>query len=254
MRGVILAGMGRYEEAIVAAAYAIELARDMGRPTSVVLNYSTLPLREVFALDEALARSEEVADNLGPSDFNMPWMNARADVFTAMVMRGDFSRANRAWAVLWDDAIACEAWERWLVSGRLAAVRAELDLATGDTDEAIRWARRAVDMAVASSRRKYDAIARTTLGRALTTSGHAAEAVSELRLAVVTATSLGSPAIVWQARAALADALENGGQDPDAERAEAAGVARSIAGGLAPQRAARFLAEPAVAALLEAST
>jgi hypothetical protein len=71
---------------------------------------------------------------------------------------------------------------------------------------------------------------------------------------VATATSLGSPAIVWQARAALADALENGGQDPDAERAEAARVAQSIASGLAPERAARFLAEPAVAALLEAAT
>ncbi len=254
MRGVILAGVGRYQEAIVAAEYAIELARDMGRPTSVVLNYSTLPLREVFALDDALARSEEVADNLGPSDFNMPWMNARADVFTAMVMRGDYSRADRAWGVLWDDAVESKAWERWLVSGRLAAVRAELELATGDTDEAIRWARRAVDLAVASGRRKYDAIARTTLGRALTTSGHSAEAVSELRVAVATATSLGSPAIVWQARAALADALENGGQDPDAERAEAARVAQSIASGLAPERAARFLAEPAVAALLEAAT
>ena len=42
------------------------------------MNYSTLPLREIFWLDEALERSALVADRLGPSDFNMPWMNARA--------------------------------------------------------------------------------------------------------------------------------------------------------------------------------
>ena len=74
--GIILASLGRYEEAIAAAEYAIELGRDMGRPVGVVMNYSTLPLREIFSLDDALTRSEGVADILGPSDFNMPWMNA----------------------------------------------------------------------------------------------------------------------------------------------------------------------------------
>ncbi|HXW78615.1 MAG TPA: AAA family ATPase, partial [Acidimicrobiales bacterium] len=87
MQGIILSALGRYEEAIAATDYAIGLAREMGRPTNVVMNYSTLPLREIFALDEALARSGEVASALGPSEFNMPWMNARADLFTAEVMK-----------------------------------------------------------------------------------------------------------------------------------------------------------------------
>ena len=113
MRGIILASLGRYEEAIAAAEYAIELGRVMGRPVSVVMNYSTLPLREIFAVDEALARSEGVADLLGPSDFNMPWMNARADVFVARVMKGDLSTAEGGWNAIWSDAVGSKAWERW---------------------------------------------------------------------------------------------------------------------------------------------
>src|SRR5580700_10757704 len=138
----------------------------MGRPVRVVMNYSTLPLREIFAVDEALPRSEGVADLLAPSDFNMPWMNARADVFVARVMKGDLSKAENGWSALWNDAVGSKAWERWLVSGRLAAARAELDLTKGRIEEAQVWATRAINMAVASSRKKYEAIGRITLARA----------------------------------------------------------------------------------------
>jgi class 3 adenylate cyclase/tetratricopeptide (TPR) repeat protein len=193
MRGIILASMGLYEEAIAAAEHAIELGRDMGRTVSVVINYSTLPLREIFALDDALSRSEGVAELLGPSDFNMPWMNARADVFVARVMKGDLSTAEGSWSALWDDAVGSKAWERWLVSGRLAAARAELELARGRLDDAQTWSLRAIDMAVASSRKKYEAIARTTLGRALVAAGLGQDASGELRRAVAGATALGSP-------------------------------------------------------------
>ena len=167
MRAIVFAGMGRYEEAMAAAEDAIELASQMGRAKNVVTNYSTLPLREIFALDEALERSEAVAERLGPSDFNMPWMNARADAFAARVMRGDVSGAQKQWSSLWEDAVTSKAWERWVVTGRLAAARADLELSIGHLDEAVTWGTRAIGMAIASSRRKYEAIARTTVGRSL---------------------------------------------------------------------------------------
>ncbi len=47
MQALMLAAVGRYEEALAAAEDAIELATVMGRPINVVTNYSTLPLREV---------------------------------------------------------------------------------------------------------------------------------------------------------------------------------------------------------------
>jgi class 3 adenylate cyclase/tetratricopeptide (TPR) repeat protein len=253
MQGIILAALGRYEEAIAATEYAIGLAREIGRPTNVVMNYSTLPLREIFALDEASARSEEVTAGLGPSDFNMPWMNARADLFTAKVMKGDISGAERDWGQLWDDALSSRAWERWLITGRLAAVRAELELGAGRPGEAQAWAQRAVDMAVASSRRKYEAIGRALLGRALLNDGRKEEAVSELRQAVDVADGLGSPSIRWQSRAALARALAASRRDPTSPYVQAVEIVRAVATGLTPEHAAGFLAAPDVAELLTTS-
>ncbi len=251
MQAVVLAGMGRYEEAISASEGAIELARTMGRSTNVVMNYSTLPLREIFALDEALERSQEVAENLGPSDFNMPWMNARADVFAARIVRGDLWAAETTWRSLWEDAVSSKAWERWLVSGRVAAARAELELATGHSDEAVVWARRAIDMAMASSRKKYEAIARTTLGRALSSLGLHEDAAGELRLAVAIADLLGSPLMRWQTRAGLGEALAGAGADPEPAYTQAAEIIRTIAADLAPRHAAGYLAAPQVVDLLQ---
>jgi tetratricopeptide (TPR) repeat protein len=219
----------------------------------VVTNYSTLPLREIFALDEAQARSDEVADRLGPSDFNMPWINARADVFATRVMRGDLAKAQQQWSSLWEDAVEGKAWERWLVSGRLAAVRADLDLAMGKVDDALTWGRRALEMAVAGSRRKYEAIARMTIGRALIAQGLPEEATAELRRALAVSDALGSPLIRWQSRAATAQALAAIGVDPDAVYAEAAAIIRAVVAGLAPEHAAGYLAAPDVVGVLARS-
>jgi tetratricopeptide (TPR) repeat protein len=253
MQGIILAGMGRYEEAIAAAENAIELGRDMGRPVNVVINYSTLPLREVFALEEALVRSEDVALRLGPSDFNMPWMNARADVFVAKVMKGDLAAAENDWDSLWDDAVTSKAWERWLISGRIAAARADLDLARERIEEAQTWAMRAMELAAASSRKKYEALARITLGRTLLAAGLAPEATGQLRRAVSEAEAIGSPFIRWQALEALGWALAATGSDPSERFQEAAAAVLSISAGLSPPRATTFLADPRVIEVLDAA-
>jgi class 3 adenylate cyclase/tetratricopeptide (TPR) repeat protein len=167
-RALILSSLGRYEEAVAAGDRAIETAARMGRPANVVTNYSTLPLREIFAAQEARLRSEAVADRLGPSSFNMPWINARADLAGAQVLMDDLGAVERSWSSLWDDTLASGGWERWLISGRLAAYRAELDLASGRLDDAFTWSRRAIELAEQGGRRKYLANAKTTRGRVLT--------------------------------------------------------------------------------------
>jgi tetratricopeptide (TPR) repeat protein len=253
MQAIILAGLGRYEESIAAAQDAIELATLMGRPMNVVMNYSTLPLREIFALDEALGRSEAVAERLGPSDFNMPWMNARADAFTARVIGGDVSRARRDWDSLWEDAITSKAWERWLVSGRLAAARADLELSSGRLEDALTWGTRAIKMAVSSSRRKYEAIARTTVGRTLIAQRLYEEASTEIRCAVALADALGSPLLRWQSRAALAQALAHTGGDSDTVFEEAARIIHGVAADLSLPRARVYMGSPQVAEVLEAT-
>jgi tetratricopeptide (TPR) repeat protein len=254
MEGLILAGLGRYEEALAAGEVAIATARRMGRKDNVVMNYSTTPLREIFALDEARERSATVVDRLGPSDFNMPWMNARADLIAADLLLQDFGRVESELPGAWDDAVASNAWERWLVSGRLAAGRAELELARGRLDDAVIWATRALELARSASRRKYEAISLTILGQALAAQRLAGEATIELSSAVAAADALGSPLFRWQARAALAAASREA-KDPEADRhlQEASGIIREVAASLSLERRATYLAAPQVVVVLDAN-
>jgi class 3 adenylate cyclase/tetratricopeptide (TPR) repeat protein len=251
MTGLALAGLGRYQEALKHAEDAIATARLLGRPDSVVMNYSTLILREIFALEEARERSQTVAERLGPSDFNMPWMNARADLIGSELLLGELGAVERTWQKTWDDAQDTVAWEHWLVSGRLAAARAQLELETGRLDEAISWSRRALELARASGRPKYEAIALTTLGRALTAQRLAGDAIVELESAVKVADGLGSPLLRWQARAALAAAEREAGRDPETHQAEAVKIIDEVAASLTPTRAETYRSAPQVLEVLE---
>jgi class 3 adenylate cyclase/tetratricopeptide (TPR) repeat protein len=252
-RGLILAEMGRYEEALEAGDVAIEIARKLGRSDSVVMNYSTMPRREIFALDEARERSEILTERLGPSEFNMPWINARADLLGAQLLMGDLASVESVWPALWEDAVASEAWERWLVSGRLAAYRAELELAASRLDDALGWSGRAIELAKGVGRRKYLANAMITLGKVLTSQGELEGATAELRSAVALADELGSPLLRWQARAALSEAerrVKGAGPQADEHAQAAAALIRSVAESLSAERAAAYLrAAPVVSAL-----
>jgi class 3 adenylate cyclase/tetratricopeptide (TPR) repeat protein len=255
MQGLILASMGRYEEAMAASESAIATARKMGRGDNVVMNYSTLALRDIFWLDEARARSELVAGRLGPSDFNMPWMNARADLICADLLLGDLGSVDVAWPSAWDDAVEGRAWERWLVSGRLASVRADVELARGRLDDAVSWAQRTLELARPVRRRKYEIAGLITLGSALVGQGSIEEGVAQLRIAVGLADGPGgTPLLRWRARAACGVAESRRPEtaaDGEARLEEAAAIIREVAASLAPERSTRYLAAPEVANVLE---
>jgi tetratricopeptide (TPR) repeat protein len=177
----------------------------------------------------------------------MPWMNARADLLAADVLGGNLGQAAKQWPGVWDEALASKAWERWLVSGRVAATRAELELELGNLDDAVTWARRALEMAVAANRKKYQVIARTTLGTALARQGLTEDAAAELSEAVESADELGSPLFRWQARAALANALVRTKRgDPDGVRREAIEIIQSVASSLTPEHRRAYMAAPQV--------
>jgi class 3 adenylate cyclase/tetratricopeptide (TPR) repeat protein len=251
MIGLALTAVGRYEEAIAASDAAIATAAQLGRPANVVLNYSTTALRDLFLLNEARERSGMVAERLGPSDFNMPWINARTDLLAAELLLEDFRSVERDWEGVWDDARQSTAWERWLITARLAAERAELERSTGRLDEAVTWSKRALEQAQSTWRPKYEVIARITLGRTLTAQGLAHDAVAELLPAVGIADGLGTPLLRWRARAALAEAERaTGSAEAEAHRANAIEIIREVAASLAPERAERYLAAPQVREVL----
>ena len=249
MEGLILAGMGLYEEALAAAEVAIGIARTMGRSDNVVLNYSTGALRDIFCVDEAFERSSMVADRLGPSDFNMPWMNARADVVGAHLLREDVGSVDRTWSAAWDDTLASRGWVRWLIKGKLASIRADTELERGRLDEATTWAQRSLELARSTKRRKYEIASLITLGSVLTARSLNEEAVGALDAAVTLAEGPGgSPLLRWRARAARGLAASR-----DEDLRAAASIIHEVAASLAPERAARYLAAPQVARALEAA-
>ena len=257
LRAMVLTSTGRYEEGLALFDQTLALAQKLGRSTRIVQNYSTLPLRDLFDLDEAKRRTEDAlvgAELL--TGFTMPRAMAMADLVQTALLQGDIATAENTWRIQWEDSINTRGWARWLVSCRLAAAKAELELLTGRTENAIEWARKTIDLCVPVHRVKYEIAGRVLLGRALVGSGKGAEAMPELRLAVVQSVRLGSPSVRWQAQAALGRALYATGDDNGAEQAfaEAANVIRAMANGLAPARAARFLAAEPIREVLGGST
>ncbi|MDQ2942414.1 MAG: hypothetical protein M3R21_01935, partial [Candidatus Dormibacteraeota bacterium] len=133
---------------------------------------------------------------------------------------------------------------RWLLSCRLAAARAEMELLMNRPEDAVEWARKTIELCVPVRRLKYEIVGRTVLGRALLALGKGADAVAELNVAVEQTDILGSPVLRWQAQAVLGRALYGTGDDKRAGQAFAAAstIVRDVAAGLESQRAERFLA------------
>src|SRR6476661_10293897 len=120
--GASLAAMGRYEEALAVFEERIALGRLMGRPVRVILNYSTVALRDIYDIDEARRRNEEALEQQGWSSFNMPWQNSEVDLVLADLLAGDLGSAEVKWAKAWDDVTRGAAWQRWYLVGKMAAV------------------------------------------------------------------------------------------------------------------------------------
>ena len=253
MEGLVLTAMGRYEEALASFDRVIALGRELGRPVRVLLNYSTMAFRELYDLDEARRRSEESLTQQGRwATFHMPWMNAEVDLVQTDLMAGEVGAAEVRWRKLWDEVMATPAWERWLLGGRMAALRAGIALETETPEAAAEWAQKAIAMARSVGRTKYESVARAMLGKALLAMGRRQDALRELKEAVRGADMLGNPAARWRTRADLATALGAAGDDEGEEGAfrEAAGIIREVEAGLGSERATRFVATPQVARVL----
>ena len=123
----------------------------------------------------------------------MPWMNAAVDLIHCDVLAGEIGSAETRWREFWEEVLATPAWERWLLGGKMAALRAEMALQTGDPVAAAEWAQRAITMARAVRRAKYESAARALLGKALLAMGRHGDAVRELHAAVKGAEALGNP-------------------------------------------------------------
>ncbi len=252
LEGLALAGLGRHEEAIAIWDELFEVARELGPNPRVVLNYSALAYRELYDLDEARSRSEQVVELSGGMSFGMPMQFARSDLLFTQLLAGDVGGAQAVWPSLWEGAAHATGWTTWLIAGRLATARAEIALHAETPETAVEWAARAIEVAQRTKRRKYEARSRTILGEAFGQLGRRDEALGALRTAVtLTDELIGQPGR-WRAREALGRVSYLLGDDDAATAAyaQAGDLIESFAGTLAPSRSERFLAAPAISEIL----
>ena len=250
-----LAGLGRHEEAIAMWDELFAVADDLGHPRQVLLNYSTLAYRELHDLDEARRRSEEALELASGVAFGMPRQFAGSDLLFTDLLAGDVGRAQAAWPERWEGADHATAWTTWLIRGRLAVARAEIALHAEAPENAVDWARRALEIARRTRRRKYEARSWTLLGEALVRLDRREQALDALRAAVPIADALVGAPGRWHARAALADGAYALGDDDLAAGAyqEAAQLIDDFAATLAPERSRRLRAAPRIEEILSAA-
>jgi class 3 adenylate cyclase/tetratricopeptide (TPR) repeat protein len=254
MDAVATAGLGEHELALEKLDAMIAIAGELGQKGAFLRNYQSMIFREVFDLDAARAASEIALEASLAAAFGMPRRFASSDMLQTSLLAGDVGDAQSTWPALWEDATHATGWTSWLIFGRLAVARAEIALEAEPPDVAAEWASKAVDIAERTLRRKYEALARELLGRALVALGHADRGLDELRTSVRIADDLVNPTGRWRARASLAAELRATGHEAAAAAMteEARRILADFAGTLAPKRAATLLAAPQVQEVMDA--
>ena len=245
---VALSGLGRHEEALAAIDVTTQAEKKLGGDGAYLRNYTSMILRELNDLAGAREASELALERALMSSFGMPRRFAQSDLLFSALLEGDVGRAQVEWPSLWKDAQLAPAWTRWLIRGRLAAARAEIELRGESQESAAEWAQTAIAVAVSTRRRKYEAIARSTLGEALARLGRSDEALGELEAAVRIADGLVGQPARYNARAALTRAAYALGEDERATtaNAEARALVDEFVATLAPERAELVRASPVV--------
>jgi tetratricopeptide (TPR) repeat protein len=233
--GLVLAGSGRYRE----ATFAFAEARRIGAEYQV---WSFLPRAIAvsagfhldvfdFAGNEALA--EEARELARSVNFAPSQVSAGIDLLLNFARRREPGRAEKLVEEVAEAAERVAGWHGWLWRIRLAEARAELALARGDGEEALRWASEAIAESHARGRVKYEVAGLGSRGQALAALGRAKEAIAELRRPVAAARPVDDPAMFLGAATALL-AIEG----DDALAAEARSAADRIAAAL-PDEAMR---------------
>jgi hypothetical protein len=176
-------------------------------------------VRELMDADEARRRSEEALEMGRLSGFGPSIGSSTLDLALLDLAAGDVGAVEARLPIVAELARKIQGFHSWLFELRLAHLTAELALAQDRRPAALAGAQGAVEHADRLSRRKYQAMTRTTLSRAMLATGKPAEAAATARESVSLASGLGHPHTLWRAAAALAAACSAAGDDRAAEQA-----------------------------------
>ncbi len=222
--GMALAACGRYDEAV----NVFGEARRFGREYEVwpflarAIAMSAGLHLDLFDFEGNEAIMEEARD-LARTYFPPTVVSAGIDLLLNYSRRGEVGRAEG----LVDGVAQAAGWHGWLWKLRLAEARAEMALARGDSEEAIRRAGEAIEQSRAKGRVKYEALGLGTRAWALDGLGRTKKAIADLRQAVRLARRTGDPAMLLRAATALL-AIDG----DDALAAESRAVVERIAAAL----------------------
>ena len=239
--GLALAGSGRYDEAGRVFAEARRFGREYGFENFLA---RTIAMSAGLHLDlydypGAAALAEEAREMARSLNFRPPEVSAGIDLLLNFARCRDVGRAER----LVDEVAAAvekaAGWHGWLWKLRLAEARAEIALARGDVEDALRWADDAIGQSRAKGRVKYHVAGLGTRAAALASLGRAREAIANLQTAVALARPVGDPAMFLRTAAMLLQIEGN-----DVLAAEARGAIERIARAV-PDEATRLRFESA---------
>jgi tetratricopeptide (TPR) repeat protein len=203
--GLALAASGRYAE----AAKIFDEAREFGRAHEVwPLLARAVAMSVGFHLDAfdhagAEQLAEEARDLARSAGFAPSEVSPGIDLLLSYARRGEVACAERLEPAVAEAVYTTGNWHGWLWKLRLAEAHAELALARGDLEGAIRHASDAVEQSVQRGRPKYQVLGLTTRARAQAALGHMGDAITDLRRALSLARPVGDPALLLVPAAAL---------------------------------------------------
>jgi hypothetical protein len=205
--GLNLAGLGRYEGRV--AITALHGLRGVGK-TALAAAYAERHRGDYRATWWIRGQGEATLRADGPAARTQRLQHAVDERAGRPHLRPACWRTTSArssgLASAWDDALASPR-EHWLITGRLAVVRAQLELLLGRPDGSVTWSERATST---SRGRSVGGSTGRRSSRSVERSPRRACSRRPPRScieAVSLADALGSPLYRWQARAALAEAV-----------------------------------------------
>jgi tetratricopeptide (TPR) repeat protein len=252
-----LTGLSRYEEAFEWLERGAAMGREWeAKPqwTGRILNVHSNALREIGDLATARNLSQEGLEAGAESAFLGASVSAKIDLALTDLLEGEIGSAERHMPEILEAVEDFHGWHQWLWTGRLADLKAVIDLRSGRFEEAASNALEALRYLRRYPRPKYEARAYTTHGEAMLALRLTEDALVSFRHAVELADGLRQAVLQWPALHGLATSLERSGRSEEGEtvRERAREVIEGVAAGLAPERRSLFLNGPTVLAVLQA--
>jgi class 3 adenylate cyclase/DNA-binding SARP family transcriptional activator len=203
--GLALAADGRYAEAEGVFDQSRQFGREyelwpfLARALAMAAGYH-LDLCDYAGHEQIATEARELGLSLR---FPPPTWSASIDLLLNFARRQEVARYDKLVDEVAEFVERAPGFHGWLWRLRFAEAQAEVALACGDWDEALRWAERGIARSREFGRAKYHALSLESRARALTRLNRTHEAVADLQSAVDIGRSIGDPAIFLRVATSL---------------------------------------------------